>query len=63
MKTLGYLNLVHNNENARNVLKKLLVLPLLPEQKIVMGLRIIKRNARRNLIDMNSLFDYYERCV
>eukprot|EP00102_Acyrthosiphon_pisum_P025068 XP_016662278.1 PREDICTED: RING finger protein B-like [Acyrthosiphon pisum] len=61
MKTLGYLNLVHNNENARNILKQLLVLPLLPEQKIVQGFRIIKRHARRCLIDMNSLFDYYER--
>lgn len=63
MKTLGYLNLVHNNENARNILKQLLVLPLLPEQKIVQGFRIIKRHARRCLIDMNSLFDYYERYV
>lgn len=55
MKTLGYLNLVHNNEKARNILKKLLVLPSLPERKILKGFRIIKRYARRHLIDMNSL--------
>ncbi|XP_008183967.1 uncharacterized protein LOC103309677 [Acyrthosiphon pisum] len=61
MKTLGYLNLVHNNENARNILRQLLVLPLLPAQKIVQGFRIIKRLARRYLIEMNTLFDYYER--
>jgi len=42
MKTLGYLNLVHNNENARNILRQLLVLPLLPEQKIVRDLESSK---------------------
>jgi len=63
MKTLGYLNLVQINENARNILRQLLVLPLLPEPKIVQEFRIIKIYARRCLIDMNSLFDYYERYV
>ncbi|XP_029346571.1 uncharacterized protein LOC100574156 [Acyrthosiphon pisum] len=61
MKSLGYLNLVNENQHALNTLRRIMVLPLLPGDKINQGLRSVKRYARRNDINMNLLFDYYER--
>ncbi|CAI6367829.1 unnamed protein product [Macrosiphum euphorbiae] len=61
MKSLGYLNLVNENRHALNTLRRIMVLPLLPGDKIDQGLRSVKRYARRNDINVNLLFDYYER--
>jgi len=61
MKSLGYLNLVNENEHALNTLRRIMVLPLLPSDKINRDLRILRRYARRNEVDMNLLFEYYER--
>ncbi|CAI6353208.1 unnamed protein product [Macrosiphum euphorbiae] len=61
MKSLGYLNLVNENRHALKTLRRIMVLPLLPGDKIDQGLRSVKRYARRNDINMNLLFDYYER--
>ncbi|KAF0726459.1 RING-type domain-containing protein [Aphis craccivora] len=61
MKSLGYLNLVNENPHALNTLRRIMVLPLLPGDKINQGLRSIKRYARGNDVNMNLLFDYYER--
>jgi len=61
MKALGYLNLVNQNQHALSTLRQMMVLPLLPGDKINQGLRTIKRYAQRNEINMILLFDYYER--
>jgi len=61
MESLGYLNLVNENEHALNTLRRIMVLPLLPGDKINQGLRIVRRYARRNEVNMNLLFEYYER--
>jgi len=61
MKSLGYLNLVNENQHALNTLRRIMVLPLLPGDKITQGLRVVKRYTLRNYINMSLLFDYYER--
>lgn len=55
MKSLGYLNLVNENQHALNTLRRIMVLPLLPGDKINQGLRSVKRYARRNDVNMNLL--------
>jgi len=52
---------VNENRHALNTLRRIMVLPLLPGDKIDQGLRSDKRYARRNDINMNLIFDYYER--
>lgn len=61
MKSLGLLNLANENRHALNTLRRIMVLPLLPGDKINQGLRSVKRYARRNDINVDLLFDYYER--
>lgn len=63
MKKLGYINVINNNEFALKSLKMLMVLPLLPANKINDGFTEVKRYATAHTINMRRLFNYYERYV
>jgi len=61
MRKLGYLNLINTNGFALKTIKMIMVLPLLPAEKIEEGFVVIKRYAARHSINMRRLFNYYER--
>lgn len=61
MKKLGYLQLVNNNEFALKTLKMLMVLLLLPAQRIEEGFIDIKQYAIVYHVNLRRLFNYYER--
>lgn len=63
MKKLGYLHLINHNEAALKTLKMIMVLPLLPAQKIEEGFIETKRYATMHNVNMRRLFNYYERYV
>lgn len=54
---------MNNNEFALKSLKTLMVLPLLPGNKINDGFTEVKQYATVHNINMRRLFNYYERYV
>jgi len=63
MKKLGFLNLINTNEAALKTLKMIMVIPLLPAQRIEEGFIEAKRYASMHNVNMLRLFNYYERYV
>lgn len=61
MKNLNYLNYINNNENALKSLRLLMCLPLLPAHSIENGFLLIMAFARNHAVNLDNLFNYYQR--
>lgn len=61
--SLQLLRVIANSEQARRIYRKMLSLPLLPEEHIESGYLLIKEEARQNKLHrlFKVFFDYFER--
>lgn len=59
MIKFGYSNLIMNSGIAFRCLKMLMVLPLLPPNKIEVGFEEVKAYASRMQVHIPRMFDYY----
>ena len=61
MIEFGYLNLIKDNEFVFKCLKMLMLLPLLPPNKLQAGFDELKIYADRMQVQIPRIFNYYRR--
>lgn len=60
---LGFLHLVNTNDIALKIIRMLMSLPLLPAMSMRLGFDELRLYSRRNNVNFESLFSYYERYI